>query len=80
MTWFVRLLAILKGWEILVLGPLVTVALWPATLPAWAYMWSLSVVTFFGCKCNSISSTITVLICIITLKKIWVHSNLLLTY
>jgi len=53
MTWYARLLAILKGWEILVVGPVVTIALWPLTqpaLPAWAYMWSLSVVTFFGCK------------------------------
>jgi len=61
MTRNARLLATLKGWEILVVGPVVTIALWPGnlpawadmwpgTLPAWAYMWSLSVVTFFGCK------------------------------
>ncbi|MEC7565539.1 MAG: MBOAT family protein [Planctomycetota bacterium] len=50
MTWITRVSTVLQGWEILVLGPLVTIVFWPAALPAWAYMWSLSVITFFGCK------------------------------
>lgn len=38
------------GWIPLLLGPLLVIGLFPASLPGWAFMWTLAFVIFCGCK------------------------------